>query len=80
MVSDTNFSFHANLERGLEGIMRSDGVITTRLLDNDGQLGGFHGAAVSRSGGIAEMVSDTNIVDGLNALIERLVDLHPPKH
>ncbi len=23
-------------------------------------------------------VSDTNLIDGLNALIERLVDLHPP--
>jgi hypothetical protein len=25
-----------------------------------------------------KLVSDTNLIDGLNALIERLVDLHPP--
>ncbi len=28
--------------------------------------------------GLTEMVSDTNLIEGLNALIERLVDLHPP--
>jgi hypothetical protein len=48
-------TFHASLERGLEGIVRSDGVITTRLLDNDGWLGGFSLAAISKSGGIAFM-------------------------